>query len=191
MGGNPVICTSPDACHDPGTCAPATGVCSPPTPKPDGTACDDGNACTAPDTCQSGTCQPGGPRDADSDGHPDPLCGGNDCNDLNPLVWAAPAEVTNLILTTVSPANPAWDSQASLAGPETVYDLVSGSMGPGSGLNFAGGSCLLAEGPNSYSDSRPDPALGTAYWYLSRAENSCGVGTYGTPSRDSGILACP
>ncbi|PYQ12369.1 MAG: hypothetical protein DMH00_06365 [Acidobacteria bacterium] len=191
VGGNPVICTSPDACHDPGTCAPATGVCSPPTPKPDGTACDDGNACTAPDTCQSGTCQPGGPRDADSDGHPDPLCGGNDCNDLNPLVWAAPAEVTNLILTTVSPANPAWDSQASLAGPETVYDLVSGSMGPGSGLNFAGGSCLLAEGPNSYSDSRPDPALGTAYWYLSRAENSCGVGTYGTPSRDSGILACP
>ena len=38
-----------------GACNPATGVCSNPA-KADGTACNDGNACTQTDTCQAGTC---------------------------------------------------------------------------------------------------------------------------------------
>src|SRR4029450_6600542 len=46
VGANPVVCTAPDDCHDPGTCVPATGVCSPPTSKPIGTPCEDGSACT-------------------------------------------------------------------------------------------------------------------------------------------------
>jgi hypothetical protein len=54
-GSNPLICTSPDQCHDGGTCNPATGICSGP-PKPDGTSCNDGNACTQTDTCQGGSC---------------------------------------------------------------------------------------------------------------------------------------
>src|SRR4029077_6422936 len=37
------------------TCDTATGVCSNPT-KADGTACNDGNACTRTDTCQGGSC---------------------------------------------------------------------------------------------------------------------------------------
>ncbi len=52
--GSPVSCTG-DACHDAGTCNPATGLCSHP-PKADGTPCDDGNACTQTDACQAGTC---------------------------------------------------------------------------------------------------------------------------------------
>jgi hypothetical protein len=36
-------------------CNPATGQCSNP-PKANGTACDDGNACTQVDTCQAGAC---------------------------------------------------------------------------------------------------------------------------------------
>src|SRR5438094_2331660 len=54
-GGNAVVCPAPDQCHDPGTCNPSTGVCSNP-PKPNGSACDDGSACTQTDTCQGGTC---------------------------------------------------------------------------------------------------------------------------------------
>lgn len=54
-GSNPVVCPTPDQCHDPGTCNPATGVCSNP-PKADGTPCDDGLFCTATDTCQGGVC---------------------------------------------------------------------------------------------------------------------------------------
>ena len=54
-GTNPVVCTAADACHDAGTCNPSTGACTSP-PKPDGTSCDDGSACTRSDTCQGGTC---------------------------------------------------------------------------------------------------------------------------------------
>ncbi len=59
-GGNPVLCTALDQCHDPGVCNPGTGICSNPA-KPDGSSCSDGNACTQTDTCQAGTCAPGTP----------------------------------------------------------------------------------------------------------------------------------
>src|SRR6266404_4647592 len=61
-----VLCTSDsdcsaltDACNT-GTCASdgLTKRCVA-TPKTNGTRCDDGDACTAEDTCQSGTCTPG------------------------------------------------------------------------------------------------------------------------------------
>src|SRR5947208_1649999 len=48
-GSNLVVCPVPDQCHDAGTCNPATGACSNPG-KPDGTTCNDGNACTQTDT---------------------------------------------------------------------------------------------------------------------------------------------
>ncbi|MCC6669411.1 MAG: hypothetical protein IT375_37080, partial [Polyangiaceae bacterium] len=54
-GANPVTCAALDQCHDPGTCNPVSGTCSTP-PKPDGTTCNDDNACTQTDTCQAGAC---------------------------------------------------------------------------------------------------------------------------------------
>ncbi len=54
-GGTPVECAPIDQCHTAGTCNPNTGVCSTPA-KPDGSACNDGNACTQTDTCQAGVC---------------------------------------------------------------------------------------------------------------------------------------
>ena len=54
-GSNPVVCTSLDQCHDPGTCDASTGVCSDPA-KPEDTTCDDNDACTQTDTCQAGEC---------------------------------------------------------------------------------------------------------------------------------------
>ncbi|MBI5478643.1 MAG: hypothetical protein HY906_07310, partial [Deltaproteobacteria bacterium] len=58
--GTPVVCTAFDQCHRAGTCNPGTGVCDDPT-QPNGTGCDDGNACTRTDTCQGGTCTGGNP----------------------------------------------------------------------------------------------------------------------------------
>ena len=55
-GGTPITCTT-NPCHAAGACNPATGC---PAPKPNGTACNDGNACTTNDTCNGGNCQ-GGP----------------------------------------------------------------------------------------------------------------------------------
>ncbi len=53
--GSPIVCTPLDQCHNTGTCNPATGVCSNPE-KPNGTTCNDSNACTQTDTCQTGVC---------------------------------------------------------------------------------------------------------------------------------------
>ncbi len=48
-------------------------------------ACDDGDACTLDDRCQSGQCY-GLPADADEDGHVAARCGGADCDDQDPAV---------------------------------------------------------------------------------------------------------
>src|SRR5206468_3330825 len=55
IGSNPIVCTAQDQCHTIGVCDPASGLCSNPA-APDGTSCNDGNACTQTDTCQGGTC---------------------------------------------------------------------------------------------------------------------------------------
>ena len=60
VGLSPVTCTASDVCHVAGTCDPVSGTCSNP-PAPDGTACNDYNACTQTDTCQAGTCMGGNP----------------------------------------------------------------------------------------------------------------------------------
>jgi hypothetical protein len=54
-GGNPVVCAASDQCHDVGTCDTTTGLCSNPALL-DGSPCNDGNACSQLDVCQSGTC---------------------------------------------------------------------------------------------------------------------------------------
>ncbi len=61
QGATPVTCNALDTCHTAGTCNPDTGFCSNPT-APNGTACNDGNACTQTDTCQTGACTGGNPK---------------------------------------------------------------------------------------------------------------------------------
>ena len=53
--GSAVTCAASDQCHAAGVCDPATGSCSNPV-APNGTACNDGNACTQTDSCQAGVC---------------------------------------------------------------------------------------------------------------------------------------
>ncbi|MFO0592891.1 MAG: DUF4215 domain-containing protein [Polyangiaceae bacterium] len=60
-GGNPKTCTASDACHDAGSCDPATGACSNPV-KADGASCDDGDLCTQTDACAAGVCTGSDPK---------------------------------------------------------------------------------------------------------------------------------
>jgi cysteine-rich repeat protein len=53
-----VVCTPLDECHEAGVCDSDTGLCSDPE-KVNGSACDDENACTQLDSCQSGVCSSG------------------------------------------------------------------------------------------------------------------------------------
>lgn len=50
-----VTCSASDQCHTAGSCDSATGQCSDPA-KANGVACDDANACTSRESCQSGVC---------------------------------------------------------------------------------------------------------------------------------------
>jgi hypothetical protein len=155
-----------------------------------GAACEDGNPCTMNSSCSSGTCTGGVPTDSDGDGHLRQGCsGGDDCNDGNGAVWQPPVAVTGLTLAGSLTTNVSWDSQAIQSGPGTVYDLASGSLTP---LDFNFAECPMLGVPDtSIIDGRPNPDPGTGYWYLPRARNACGTGTYGTPQRDTAIIACP
>ena len=55
-GGQPVVCTAPDSCHEPGTCVWWAGCVEAPA-KSDGAICSDGQQCTQGETCQAGSCQ--------------------------------------------------------------------------------------------------------------------------------------
>jgi hypothetical protein len=169
VGSNPVVCTALDTCHIPGTCNSATGACSNP-PQPDGTTCDDGNACTAQDACRSGVCTGG-------------------------VAIGAPDEVTGLQL---GPGTSAI-SWAAVSGAVlgTVYDALRGLV---STLPVDGGASetCLATGIDATSlTDATTPNAGASYWYLVRARDACGTGTYGyvvtggvaTGERVSG--ACP
>jgi MYXO-CTERM domain-containing protein len=54
-GGVPVICPAEDACHEASVCVPQSGQC-PVVEKPNGTLCNDGDACTQSDYCGDGNC---------------------------------------------------------------------------------------------------------------------------------------
>jgi hypothetical protein len=58
-----VSCEDCDQCMTNCVCQ-ADGSCGGGVPKPNGTACDDGNDCTTVDTCQSGQCVGGSPKNA-------------------------------------------------------------------------------------------------------------------------------
>jgi alpha-tubulin suppressor-like RCC1 family protein len=74
VGSNAVVCTTEpwDQCR-PNVCDPSSGQCVS-TTLPDGSACNDMNACTQTDTCQFGYCMGGNPVQ----------CGASD----NPCVYA-------------------------------------------------------------------------------------------------------
>jgi hypothetical protein len=73
----------------------------------------------------------------------------------------------------------------SAASGATQYDVVRGSTaalpaGPGGGDEV----CFDNLATPTLSDPTA-PTPGTGFWYLSRGENACGIGTYGTRSNGS------
>ena len=73
----------------------------------------------------------------------------------------------------------------SAAAFATGYDVLRGSLGalpvgPGGGDEI----CFDDLASPALVDTEL-PAPGTGYWYLSRGENACGVGTFGTQHNGS------
>ena len=149
-------------------------------------AVDNVTVSATPDACEHVPIFP----DDDLDTHVDAHCGGDDCADHDPTVWSAPFEVAGFAALNASPSL-AWQGQDQACGPETRYDLVSGALSSGTGPAFASSTCLTSTTAVVYDDTRPAPPAGSAYWYLVRSRNSCGVGTFGTPMSDGSIPPCP
>ena len=136
----------------------------------DGTACNDGIACTTGDACQSDACAGG-------------------------VTLAVPTEIANMTFPSDT-STISWDSGIA-AGPGTVHDVVRGLLSQvpiGAG---AAESCFASGiATNTISDSSIPPES-DAYWYLARARNACGTGTYGyssvngAPGAERATSTCP
>ena len=128
-----------------------------------------------------------GPADADGDGR-DNL---SDCRPDDPTVFAAPGEVTGLVFGS-DRVTLSWDSAAPTAGSSTEHQVLRGLVAE-LPVGGASDSCIV---PGTLAASAVDtdvPPAGAGYWYLVRARNACGTGTYGATSDGSPRLdsSCP
>ena len=218
VGSDRVVCSAIDPCHLAGTCSPASGECSTPV-APDGTGCNDGNACTQTDVCQGGVCVGTNPTIC---GPSDPCHLAGTCNEItgacsNPpapdgttcndgdacttgdacangacagSLVGPPAEVSNQRFLTNT--TDTWDRPAP-AGPTPAYDLARGSLGQWPTGSGSAETCLGQQIEGNQATITDVPGTGSGYWYLVRARTACGIGTYGTASDGTprNITACP
>ena len=119
--------------------------------------------------------------DGDADGR---AIGDGDCDDGNAQVWWTPAEVSGL---TVSHDRATAITQLQWApaggGTTALYDTLR-SPNP---ANFTtGGTCVESDGPDTVTTDGTNVAVGSAFFYLVRAQNACpselGQGALGNSS---------
>ncbi len=145
-GSNPVVCTASGPCHVGGVCDTATGSCSNPN-APNGTSCDDGNACTTQDACAGGSCVGGPPLDCND---------GNACtNDACDPATGCPVPAT-IFTTSTTPTNPHFNDNPVMLGVKFRSDVpgfVTGvrfykdpaDTGPHAGHLWTAGGAPLAD----------------------------------------------
>ena len=127
-------------------------------------------------------------NDGDFDGVRDTL----DCAPLDPGAHTAPGEVTGVSFQADT-VTLSWDSAADSAGSDTIYDVAKGVLGELPAGTGSSEACILPGGSAPAATDFSFPAVGTGYWYLIRARNVCGTGTYGADSSagERSTAACP
>ena len=153
----------------------------------DGTDCDDSLNTVypgAPQVCDglNNDCDdpswPGllGTNEFDNDGDTFTTCAG-DCDDTDVDVWMVPGETRDVLFDTGESLT--WLEPAAPGGNLPLYDTIRADMP----TTFdSAGFCVLSDDPNTSSSDtdRPDPTA--VFFYLIRAENSCGAGGVGAGS---------
>lgn len=101
-----------------------------------------------------------------------------DCGPSDPSVWSIPGEVT-----TVRPGGAygtfIWDPPPQSGGWMMVFDTLRSDSPGDFGLSAL---CLESNDPGYSVWDLVYPAEGSAFFYLVRAENACGVGSLGASS---------
>ena len=118
--------------------------------------------------------------DADGDLVPD-AC---DCGASDPSAWKAPPELLRLRPSRASGLQLGWDDLGGVTGSGTTYRVVTGGLSELQASASYAEACTLAAGSATpaATDTRADPPPGDGFWYLVRAENGCGNGTFGDGS---------
>jgi subtilisin family serine protease len=118
-----------------------------------------------------------------ADGDADAVANACDCAPTNGGVFVAPNRVRELAISANSHQRWAWRSQAGSAGSATRYDLLRGDVGAlQSSGSIAAAACRANDLTTPSFDDADLPAPGAAFYYLARAQNSCGTSDYGANS---------
>jgi RHS repeat-associated protein len=118
--GTAVTCPGADQCNTVAACVPATG-CPAPVHKADNTDCNDSNACTQSDKCQSGVCTGANPVTCVA---MDQCHGAGTCNTLNG-VCSNPPKPKGSICSDGNPATQSETCQAGICTVPTQYPVVT------------------------------------------------------------------
>lgn len=127
--------------------------------------------------------------DSDADGIAD-AC---DCAPSDSGAFEVPSAVTGLVFAA-DRETLSWDGQGALAGTATAFDLARGPLSDlHTGGGFTGATCLGPAIGGTIATDPQTPAAGGGYYYLARARNVCGVGSWGMNGTGAArILAvCP
>jgi VCBS repeat protein len=122
--------------------------------------------------------------DADHDGVRDEL----DCASTDATAFSVPREVRSVRFLPGGVFE--WNSAVAGSGSGARYDVVRGSLSQvGSG---SAATCLANDVSASTLTDETSPATGAGFYYLVRASNPCGTGTYGLGASGSprSIGAC-
>ncbi len=115
-----------------------------------------------------------------------------DCAVGDATAYALPGEIAN-VSWLADRTTLVWDSGAAAAGSGIVYDVMQGVIGEFPVGGGASESCTGSGLSGTSLGGLPDPAVGSADYYLVRGANVCGTGSYGFDSdlqeRSSGV--CP
>jgi len=117
--------------------------------------------------------------DGDLDGWGD-VC---DCDPQDGGVFAKPGSITRLVLSKngVNPdtdVDMSWDSQATLAGAATFYDVIAGKLAGVMGGGLVPDDCPGNDLPSPGDTFSRHLPPGEGVWYLARGQNSCGDGSW-------------
>jgi hypothetical protein len=131
---------------------------------------------------------PNGANFTESDG--DGVRNDLDCAPSNAAAFAVPGEVRGLRFRTHTELK--WGSAAPSSGTGSVHDVMQGAVAE-LPVGAPGETCLVDGTAGTTLEDDSVPAVGQAFFYLVRAANACGVGSWGFES--SGLeqvsAACP
>ena len=125
--------------------------------------------------------------DLDLDGMRDEL----DCAPVDGTAFVIPREVSSVRFRSGTLLD--WNSSAVGSGSGARYDVMQGILPHLAAGTGSGEVCLADDAPDPTLTDGMTPALGTGFYYVVRASNACGTGTYGSGSsgapRPTGV--CP